>query len=103
MEINEYTTRTGANPYRKWFDGLRDIKVKARIETRLHRLELGNFGDCKSVGDGVFELRLHFGSGYRVYFGKDGNSVVLLLLGGNKSSQPNDIKAAQEYWSDYNA
>jgi len=103
MEINEYTTRTGANPYRKWFDRLRDIKVKARIQTRLHRLELGNFGDCKSVGDGVFELRLHFGSGYRVYFGKDGNSVVLLLLGGDKSSQPNDIKAAQEYWSDYNA
>lgn len=103
MEVNEYTTRTGANPYRKWLDGLRDIKVKARIQARLLRLELGNFGDCKSVGDGVFELRLHFGSGYRVYFGKDGNSVVLLLLGGDKSSQPNDIKTAQEYWSDYNA
>lgn len=103
MEINEYTTRTGINPYRKWFDALRDIKVKARIQTRIDRLELGNFGDCKSVGECVFELRLHFGSGYRVYFGKDGDSVVLLLLGGDKSSQPNDIKAAQEYWSEYNA
>lgn len=84
-------------------EGLRDIKTKARIEARLLRLELGNFGDCKSVGTGVFELRYMFGSGYRVYFGKDGDSVILLLLGGDKSSQSSDIKTAQEYWSDYNA
>lgn len=103
MEIKEYLTKSGINPYRKWFNRLRDFKTKARIETRLTRMALGNLGDYKSVGDGVFELRFMFGSGYRIYFGLDGESVVLLLIGGDKDSQHNDIKNAQKYWSDYNA
>ncbi len=103
MELREYLTKSGINPYRKWFNGLRNTKTKARIESRLTRVELGHFGDYKSVGNGVFELRFMFGSGYRLYFGLDGESVVLLLLGGDKNSQPSDIKKAQEYWSDYNA
>ena len=103
MEIREYLTETGVNPYRKWFESIRDLKIKARIEVRLTRVELGNFGDHKAVGNGVFELRFAFGSGYRVYYGLDGNSVVLLLLGGDKSTQANDIKNAHKYWSDYNA
>ena len=103
MEIKEYLTESGINPYRKWFNSLRDIKAKARIETRLTRIALGNLGDYKSIGDGVLELRFMFGSGYRIYFGIDGGSVVLLLVGGDKGSQQNDIKNAQKYWSEYNA
>lgn len=91
------------NPYRKWFENTRDLKTKARIEVRLSRIELGNFGDHKPVGDGIFELRFTFGSGYRVYYGLDGESVVLLLLGGDKNTQTNDIQKAKKYWSDYNA
>lgn len=103
MEIKEYLTKTGVNPYRKWFDSFRDIKTKASIETRLTRVELGHFGDHKPVGEGVYEMRFMFGSGYRVYFGMDGDSVVLLLSGGDKNSQTSDIRTAQKYWSDYNA
>ena len=64
-------------------------------------MESGNYGDFKSLKDGVFELRLMFGSGYRVYFAEDGNDVVLLLIGGDKSSQKNDIQKAKEYWKEY--
>lgn len=103
MEIREYLTKSGVNPYRKWFNSLRDLKTKARIENRLSRIELGHLGDYKSVGQGVYELRLMFGSGYRIYFGLDGGSIVLLLVGGDKDSQSIDIKHALEYWSDYNA
>jgi putative addiction module killer protein len=102
MELREYLTKSGINPYRKWFDNLRDTKTKARIESRLTRIELGHFGDYKSVGKGVFELRFMFGPGYRLYYGIDDERVVLLLLGGDKESQKNDIQKAQEYWSDYN-
>ena len=103
MELKEYLTSTGSNPYRQWFDSLRDTKTKARIESRLTRIELGHPGDHKPVGQGVFELRLMFGSGYRIYFGLDGENIILLLIGGNKNSQATDIKKAQKYWSDYNA
>ena len=103
MEIKEYLTESGVNPYRKWFESIRDIKIKARIEVRLTRIELGNFGDHKAVGNGVFELRFTFGSGYRIYYGLDGQNIVLLLLGGDKSTQTNDIQNAKKYWSDYNA
>ena len=82
-------------------NSLRDARGRAQIEVRLDRLELGNFGDCKPAGEGVLELRIDFGPGYRVYFGKDGESLVILLAGGTKRRQQQDIKAAQERWQDY--
>ncbi len=71
------------------------------IDNRLRRIRLGNFGDCRSVGEGVCELRIDYGSGYRIYFGQIGTTIVLLLYGGDKSTQAQDIRKAQEYWRDY--
>ena len=80
--------------YAKWIDSLRDIKARARILVRVERLAMGNPGDTKLVGEGVSELRVHYGPGYRVYFKKTGQSVILLLAGGNKNSQSTDIQKA---------
>lgn len=79
-----------------WFTGLRDIRAKVRIQARIDRASLGNFGDCEPVGEGVSEMRIHYGPGYRVYFVQRGFEVVILLAGGDKSSQPKDIKRALE-------
>jgi putative addiction module killer protein len=100
-ELRLYKTNDGKIPFADWFDALRDIKTQAIINKRLDRVRLGNFGDCKSVGSGVFELRIDYGSGYRVYFGQVGLTVVLLLCGGDKSTQNRDIEIAKEYWLDY--
>jgi putative addiction module killer protein len=77
-----------------WFSALKDLKGKARIQARIDRVELGNYGDCESVGYGIFELQIHYGPGYRIYFMKQGSQIVILLAGGNKSSQRGDIKIA---------
>jgi putative addiction module killer protein len=82
-------------------DGLRDRSAFARITTRLERVELGNVGDHKNVGSGVFELRIHYGPGYRVYYAYSGNQIVLLLLGGDKTTQERDIETAIAYWKHY--
>lgn len=100
-EIEFYRTQNGRIPFTKWFESLRDTRVQARIEARLVLLEAGNFGDYRSVGRGVFELRVHIGAGYRIYFGEVDNTVVLLLCGGDKSSQQRDIERAKMYWQDY--
>jgi putative addiction module killer protein len=102
QEIRIYHTRDGKRPYTQWFDKLRDRTSQQRIDARLGRVQLGNFGDAKAVGRGVIELRIDYGPGYRVYFGRDGEEVVLLLMGGDKRSQSKDIAKAQEYWADYN-
>lgn len=101
IEILEYLTTGGQNPFRDWLEGLRDRQARARIRVRLNRIRLGNFGDCKSVGRGVSELRIPHGPGYRVYFGRQGNTVVILLYGGDKRTQSQDIALAQAYWNDY--
>ena len=80
--------------YAQWLDGLRDINARARIQVRVERLAVGNAGDVKSVGEGVSELRINYGPGYRVYFTKRGRELVILLAGGDKSTQASDIKTA---------
>ncbi len=100
-EVVQYQTQDGKIPFREWLHSLKDMEAKARIRTRIDRLQLGNFGDCSFVGSGVSELRLHLGPGYRVYFGQDGKNIVVLICGGDKSTQKKDIRKAQEYWEDY--
>ncbi len=82
--------------YAAWFTGLRDRTAKARIDIRLRRLSLGNSGDIRSVGEGVSELRIHYGPGYRIYLTRQGDTVVILLSGGDKNSQDQDIRLAKE-------
>lgn len=101
IELLEYLTEDGQNPFRKWLEKLRDRQARAKIRVRLNRIRLGNFGDCKSVGNGISELRVPHGPGYRIYFGRQGNTVVILLHGGHKKTQPRDIALAQAYWNDY--
>ena len=100
MTIREYPTPQGKSPFRDWLKDL-DIGVQARIQARVLRFENGNLGDRKTVGGGVWEARLDFGPGYRLYFGKDGAAMILLLAGGDKSSQSKDIAAANLYWDDF--
>lgn len=100
-EIEIYVAENGRAPFSEWLHSLRDIRARAKIRIRLDRTSLGNLGDCKSVGDGVCEMKINYGSGYRIYFGHVGNKVILLLCGGDKSSQGKDIKKAHVLWADY--
>ncbi|MEO0458673.1 MAG: type II toxin-antitoxin system RelE/ParE family toxin [Cyanobacteria bacterium P01_A01_bin.114] len=99
-EIQKYVTEDGICPFDSWFNAL-DTQAKARIDVRLDRLILGNFGDHKPVGEGVYELRFFFGPGYRVYYAISGNQIVLLLTGGEKKRQSKDIQSAQTLWKHY--
>lgn len=99
LEIVHYISAEGKDLVDDWLDGLRDRKAEIAIERRLNRLPSGNFGDHKSVGGGVSELRIDIGAGYRIYFGRYGDEVVILLCGGDKSTQRADIAKAQELWS----
>ncbi|MHB8348579.1 MAG: type II toxin-antitoxin system RelE/ParE family toxin [Acidiferrobacterales bacterium] len=101
IEVHEYLTTDGKSPFSAWLKALRDRQARARILTRLNRVRLGNFGDCKPIGDGVFELRMMFGPGYRVYFGREGKQVILLLCGGDKGTQDQDIESSRSAWRDY--
>jgi putative addiction module killer protein len=91
ITINQFIA---TDVYTEWFSSLRDVQAKARINARLRRAELGNFGDCEPVGEGVSEMRIHYGPGYRVYWVKRGNEIFILLAGGDKSTQAIDIKNA---------
>ena len=95
IQIKLLETDEGKVPFEQWYDSLKDKVTKVRIRRRLDRVELGNFGDTESVGEGIYELRLHFGSGYRVYFARVGNTVIVLIGGGDKSSQNTDIAQAK--------
>lgn len=96
-----YRDYKDSEPFTDWLNKLRDPSSKRRIITRLRRLEQGNYGDCKALGQGIHELRLFFGSGYRIYFGEDGDKIVVILCAGDKSSQSKDIDFARDCWKDY--
>ncbi|TAL12722.1 MAG: type II toxin-antitoxin system RelE/ParE family toxin [Nitrospirae bacterium] len=100
-KIEVYVTEEGKAPFTEWLDALRDLRGRETIRARLNRIRLGNFGDSSSVGEGVEELRIDFGPGYRVYFGQARTKVVLLLCGGDKSTQTQDILQAKRYWKDH--
>lgn len=97
----EYAEPTGRIPFREWLDELSDRRVRAAIDARLLRVRLKNFGDVKRIGAGVEELRIDVGPGFRVYFGRVGERIVLLLVGGDKRTQAKDLKTAQHYWANY--
>jgi putative addiction module killer protein len=99
FEIREYIA-DGHSPFAEWFDDL-DAVTAARVDRYIRRLEAGNFGAAKSLRDGVFELRLDFGAGYRVYYGREGWTIIILLGGGSKRRQDADIAAAVERWKRY--
>lgn len=101
QEIEIYETQNGREPFTQWFNAIRDTRAQSSIRSRLISLEHGNFGDHRSVGGGVFELRIHVGTGYRVYFGEIDRTIVLLLCGGDKTSQTRDIARAKTYWREY--
>lgn len=101
IEVFRYQSEQGSEPVTDWLLGLRDLRAQAKLRLRIKRLEAGIFGDCEPVGDGVLELREHLGAGYRVYLGRHGQKVVILLCGGDKKSQARDIKIAKEYWADW--
>ena len=100
-EIRKLELQNGLVPFDEWFDSLRDQRMQVAVDARLARVRAGNFGDCKSVGSGVLELRIAFGPGLRVYYGLQGRQIVVLLGGGDKSSQARDIRRAQELWQQF--
>jgi putative addiction module killer protein len=100
-EIRKLVLSNGHVPFDEWFDSLRDRKTQAAVDARLARVRTGNFGDCKPVGGGVFELRISLGPGLRVYYGLRGLQIVILLGGGDKRSQSRDIRRAQQWWKEF--
>lgn len=101
IEVRHYLTPDGRDPFADWLRRLRDRRAAAAIMLRVGRLERGLFGDCKPVGGGVSELRIDVGAGYRVYFGRIGDRIVVLLCGGDKGRQDDDIARAKGNWTAY--
>ena len=96
--IRNYVTTSGKEPFEDWLQALKDVKTRAIIRTRLNRVRVGNFGDSKSLGEGIHELRIHYGPGYRLYIGEWDDTIVILFCGGSKRTQDRDIRRAKEYW-----
>ena len=101
FEIEYYITEDGRKPFKIWLEGLKDISGRAKIRVRLDRARLGNLGDSRSIGEGVHELRVDYGPGYRIYFAIQDRCLLLLLSGGDKSHQRRDIATAKGYWQDH--
>ncbi len=99
--IRKYECADGRIPFDDWISDLKNPINRARLLKRLDKIQLGNLGDWATIGDGVFELREHFGGGYRIYYGIEKQSVILLLCAGDKSSQTKDITLAKQYWQDF--
>jgi putative addiction module killer protein len=100
LTLIAYVSNSGTQPFKLWLASL-DATVRLRVESRLARFEFGNLGDHKAIGWDLWEARLAFGPGYRIYFGKDGEEVIVLLLGGDKASQRDDIRRGRQFWHDY--
>ena len=100
-DVEVYTPQQGKQPFTEWLNSLKDTQGANKILLRIRRIQLGNLGDHKFIADGVFELRMKFGQGYRVYFGKVEHRIIVLLCGGDKSSQERDIQQALQHWADY--
>lgn len=101
LTIRHYVTGSGVDPYQAWLDGLADVRGRIAILRRVDRLADGNFGDHKTVGAGISELRIDFGPGYRVYAARHGRTMVFLLCAGSKRTQVKDIERAMSYWAEY--
>ena len=100
-QLKIYVTKDGKKPFLEWLESLKDKNTRYRTKERLDRVSLGNLGDHKFISNGVYELRLAFGSGYRIYYGSEDSAVILLLCGGDKSTQKKDVKNAIAYLKDY--
>ena len=100
IEVTEYIDERGRSPFGRWFDGL-DARAAAKVRTALARMELANLSNVKTVGGGVLEYRIHSGPGYRIYFGREGDRLIILLGGGTKRRQRADIERARDLWEDY--
>ncbi|SLM32133.1 conserved hypothetical protein [Desulfamplus magnetovallimortis] len=100
-KIVHYITSDGKSIFQGWFRTLRDRRAKINITKRLTQAKKGSFGDTKSIGDGVHEMRINYGPGYRVYYANDLETIIVLLCGGDKSTQDEDIKTAKKYWAEY--
>lgn len=100
LALQEYVDDQGRSPFARWFKKL-DARAAAKIATTLARMEAGNLSEIKGIGEGVFERRLHYGPGYRIYFGRDGERLIVLLGGGTKQGQQKDIELAKRRWRTY--
>ena len=100
IEIREYIDERGRSPFGRWFDGL-DARAAVRVRTAVARMEAGNLSNVRGVGSGVLERRINVGPGYRVYFGRDGDALIVLLGGGTKEGQQRDIEDARDLWQEY--
>ena len=103
IELRYYQTSAGEQPFVNWLEGLKDRKARTKIQARLARVAVGNFGDAEPVGEGVIELKIDWGPGYRVYCSRRGPAIILLLCGGDKKTQQKDIDRAKEYLKDFKA
>jgi putative addiction module killer protein len=101
FDIEYYIDKNGKIPFKEWLNGLNDRVARAKIRIRLDRVRLGNIGDSRPVGKGVHELRVDYGPGYRIYFAREGIKIILLLIGGDKSTQEKDIEQAKRFLNDY--
>lgn len=100
-QVRNFITEKGVSPFEEWHCSLKDRQTRARINVRIAKIRLGNLGDYKTVGDSILELREHYGAGYRIYCGQADKELVILLCGGDKKTQRQDIRQANEYWKDY--
>ena len=99
--IEYHIDESGREPFRGWHESLRDFKAQTVIDAKMARVRLGNFGACQPVGHGVFEFKIDYGPGYRIYYGRIASKIILLLCGGDKSTQQKDIQTAHRFWRQF--